>query len=57
LVAPTGIASGVDDAQQQQCADAVNPRIGDHGSRCGAPGIPACVHPTPCAAVVNRPPS
>jgi hypothetical protein len=57
LVAPTGIASGVDDAQQQQCTDAVNPRIGDHGSRCGAPGVPACVHPTPYAAVVNRPPS
>jgi hypothetical protein len=57
LVAPTGIASGVDGKQCGQRKDAVNPRIGNHGSRCGAPGVPACVHPTPYAALVNRPPS
>jgi hypothetical protein len=24
-----------------------------HGSRVGVPGLPACAHPTPCAAMVN----
>jgi hypothetical protein len=57
LVAATGIASGVDSSKHHQGSNAIDPRVGDHGSRCGVPGLPACVHPTPCAAVVNRPPS
>jgi hypothetical protein len=57
LVTSTGIASGVDGNEHHQCGDAINPRVGDHGSRVGVPGLPACVHPTPWSAVVNRPPS
>ena len=34
LVAATGIASGVDGSKHHQCGDAINPRVGDHGSRC-----------------------
>jgi hypothetical protein len=32
LVAPTGIASGVDGKQCGQRKDAVNPRVGNHAS-------------------------
>ena len=53
-ITATGIASGVDGSKHHQSGDAINPRVGDHGSRCGVPGLPACVHPTPYAAVVNR---
>jgi hypothetical protein len=35
LVATTGIASGVDGKQCGQRKDAVDPRVGNHGSRCG----------------------
>ncbi len=35
VVTATGVASGVDDSEQHQCGDAINPRVVDHGSRCG----------------------
>jgi hypothetical protein len=54
LIAATGVASGVDSEHHHQNSDAVDPRIGDHGSRVGVPGLPACAYPTPYAALVNR---
>jgi hypothetical protein len=53
LIAATGITSGVDGEHHHYNSDAVDPRIGDHGSRVGVPGLPACAYPTPCAALVN----
>jgi hypothetical protein len=35
LIAATGIASGVDSEHHHKNGDAVDPRIGDHGSRVG----------------------
>ena len=53
-IAATSRASDVDGEHHHQNSDAVDPRIGDHGSRVGVPGLPACAYVTPCAALVNR---